>query len=93
MRGWVNFNNLKKFNNKFFNKFNEEPNEVSILAYDALGLIYFCWYNNNFKFKKEQLYNKKGFRGLHGNFLIEGNSSKQKLNIYKILDKKFVKVN
>ena len=25
-------------------------NEVSILGYDALGLIYYCWANNNFKF-------------------------------------------
>jgi len=89
----IDIDNLKKFNSKFFNKFNEKPNEVSILAYDALGLIYYCWYNNNFQFKKEHLYNKKGFRGLHGNFLIEGNSSKQKLSIYKILEKKFVRVN
>ena len=74
------------------NVFNELPNEVSILAYDALGLIYYCWSNNNFQFKTEQLYSKKGFRGLHGQFLIEKNRSKQKLNIYKVSEKKFIKV-
>ena len=88
----VNFDNLKKFNKKFLNAFNEQPNKVSILAYDALGLIYYCWSNNNFQFKTEQLYNKKGFRGLHGQFLIENNQSKQKLNIYKVSEKKFIKV-
>ena len=88
----IDFNNLKKFNKKFLNTFNEQPNKVSILAYDALGLIYYCWSNNNFQFKTEQLYSKKGFRGLHGQFLIENNQSKQKLNIYKVSEKKFIKV-
>ena len=88
----INFNNLKKFNKKFLNIFNEKPNKVSILAYDALGLIYYCWSNNNFQFEKGQLYNKKGFKGLHGEFLIENNLSKQKLRIYKVSKKKFIKV-
>ena len=88
----IDFDNLKKFNKKFFNAFNEQPNEVSILAYDALGLIYYCWSNNNFQFKQDQLYNKKGFKGLHGEFFIENNLSKQKLKIYKVSKKKFIKV-
>ena len=88
----IDLNNLKKFNEKYFNTFNEKPNKVSILAYDILGLIFYCWFENNFQFKKEQLYNKKGFIGLHGEFHIEGNQSKQKLNIYKISEKKFIKV-
>ncbi len=88
----VNLKNLKKFNKKFLKMYNEEPNKVSILGYDALGLIYYCWFNNNFQFKQEQLYNKQGFKGLHGEFIIEDNLSKQKLNIYKVLEKKFIKV-
>ena len=88
----IDFNNLKKFNKKFIDSFNKQPLEVSILAYDALGLIYYCWSNNNFQFKQDQLYSKKGFKGLHGEFLIEDNLSKQKLKIYKVSNNKFVKV-
>ena len=88
----INFDNLKKFNKKFSNTFNVKPHKVSILAYDALGLIYYCWFNNNFQFEKDQLYNKKGFKGLQGEFFIEGNSSKQNLKIYKISKKKFIEV-
>ena len=88
----IDFDNLKKFNKKFSNTFNVKPNKVSILAYDALGLIYYCWFNNNFQFKKDQLYNKKGFKGLQGEFFIEGNSSRQNLKIYKISKKKFIEV-
>ncbi len=89
----IDFDNLEKFNKKFVKTYNEKPNKVSILAYDALGLIYYCWANNNFEFKSSQLYNKDGFKGLHGEFHIENNLSKQKLNIYKVNNKKFVKVN
>ena len=88
----VDLENLKKFNKRFLNTFIEEPNKVSILAYDALGLIYYCWINNNFDFKSEQLYSKKGFKGLHGEFFIKDNLSHQKLKIYKVSEKKFIKV-
>ena len=88
----IDLDNLKKFNKKYFSIYNEKPNKVSILAYDALGLIYYCWINNNSEFKTTHLYNKKGFKGLHGEFVIADNLSKQKLKIYKIFNKKFEKV-
>ena len=88
----INFKNLEKFKKKFSKAYNEEANEVSILGYDALGLIYYCWSNNDEEFKSSQLYNKNGFKGLHGEFHIEGNLSKQKLKIYKISNKKFVDI-
>ena len=83
----ISLGNLKKFNKKFSKVFKEKPNEISILAYDAMGLIYYCWSENNFQFKSEYLYNKKGFKGLHGEFYIEKGLSKQKLKIYKVCDK------
>ncbi len=88
----IELKNLKKFNKKYIDKYDEKPNVVSILAYDALGLIYHCWIKNNFKFKTEHLYSKKGFKGLHGKFFIENNKAKQKLGIYKVSKKKFIKV-
>tara|TARA_Y100000590_G_scaffold104831_1_gene119257 strand:+ start:2655 stop:3833 length:1179 start_codon:yes stop_codon:yes gene_type:complete len=88
----VDFDNLKKFNEKYLKTYNEKPNKVSILAYDALGLIYYCWTSNNSEFKSSQLYNKEGFKGLHGEFVIKNNISNQKLRIYKIENKKFIKV-
>ena len=88
----IDLNNLKKFNKKYQKAFDERPNKVSILAYDALGLIYYCWFNNNANFNAKQLYNKNGFKGLHGEFIIKNNLSKQKLKIYKISNKKFIKV-
>ena len=88
----IDFDNLKKFEKKYYDTFDTKPNSVSILAYDALGLIYYCWLNNNNKFNADQLYNKNGFKGLHGEFLIKNNISTQMLTIYKISEKKFLKV-
>jgi len=88
----INLKNFKSFNKKYFNTYNEKPNKVSILAYDAIGLIYYCWYSNNYNFKISQLYNKEGFKGLHGEFKIINNISRQKLKVYKVSKKKFEKV-
>ena len=88
----IDFNNYEKFKKKYFKFYNREPNKVSILAYDALGLIYYCWINNNFRFKADQLYNKEGFKGMHGEFFIENNLTIQKLKIYKINKNKFIKI-
>ena len=88
----IDLDNLKKFEKKYYNTFDAKPNRVSILAYDALGLIYYCWFNNNNKFNIDQLYNKEGFKGLHGEFIIKNNISTQMLTIYKISEKKFLKV-
>ena len=52
----VDFDNLKKFEKKYLDTFAEKPSQVSILAYDALGLIYYCWLNNDAQFKPDQLY-------------------------------------
>jgi len=88
----IDFVNLKKYKKKYYKRFKENPSEVSILAYDALGLIYYCWAKNDSQFKVEQLYKKKGFKGLHGKFVIKDNLSNQQLKIYKVLKKEFVKV-
>ena len=39
----VNYKEFKKYNNKYYKKFKIYPSEITILAYDALGLIYYAW--------------------------------------------------
>ena len=40
-------------------------------------------------FRSRSLYNKDGFKGLHGKFTIKDNLSKHQLRIYKVYEKKF----
>ena len=79
----VNLKEFKKYNNKYFKKFKTYPNEITILAYDALGLIYYAWKKNgeinsinNFSFKNK-------IKGKIGTFSFKNGKVTQELNIYK----------
>ena len=39
----IDYKEFKKYNENYFKKFKTYPNEMTILAYDALGLIYYTW--------------------------------------------------
>ena len=39
----INYKEFKKYNQKYFNLFKTYPSEITILTYDALGLIYYAW--------------------------------------------------
>ena len=87
----VNYKEFRKYNNKFFERFKIYPNEITILAYDALGLIYYAWKKNgqinsinNFLFKSK-------IKGKIGTFSFENGKVSQELDIYKTENNKFKK--
>ena len=87
----VNYKEFKKYNNKYYKKFNIYPNEITILAYDALGLIYYAWKKNG-KINSVNDFNfKNKIKGKIGTFSFKDRIVTQELNIYKTDDKKFVK--
>ena len=87
----VNYKEFKKYNDKFFEKFKMSPNEMTILAYDALGLIYYAWKKNGeIKSVNDFLFKNK-IKGKIGTFSFKNGKVTQELNIYKTHEKKFVK--
>ena len=87
----VNYKEFKEYNNKYFKKFKIYPNEITILAYDALGLIYYAWKKrgeissiNDFLFKNK-------IKGKIGTFSFKNGKVIQELDIYKTDNKKFIK--
>ena len=89
----INYKNFMKFGKKFYETYKYNPNEITILAYDTVALIYYVWSNNknvissnNFNFKNE-------IKGKIGNFKISNNKTTQQLNIYKLESGKFIKEN
>jgi len=42
----VDMKQFKKYNENYFNSFGIKPDEITILAYDALGLIHYVWKKN-----------------------------------------------
>ncbi len=87
----VNYKEFKKYNNKYYEKFNIYPNEITILAYDALGLIYYAWSKNGgINTVKDFLFKNK-IKGKIGTFSFKDGKVTQELEIYKTDKKRFIK--
>tara|TARA_B100000029_G_scaffold475598_1_gene518994 strand:+ start:324 stop:1487 length:1164 start_codon:yes stop_codon:yes gene_type:complete len=87
----IDFRNLEKFRKKFYESYNYKPDKITILSYDAVGLVYYLW-KKNIKVSSSKDFNMKNdIKGKIGNFRISGNKVIQKLNIYSLSDNSFVK--
>ena len=82
----INKKNLEQFKKKFFKEFNENPNHLSLLSYDLVGLIYYLSLKNDITEINKAFKAKNSFKGKIGIFEIENNKIKHKLNFYKIED-------
>ena len=87
----VNYKEYKKYNEKYFERFKIYPNEITILTYDALGLIYFAWKKNNGINSLNDFSFKNKIKGKIGTFSVMDGKVIQELDIYKTDNKKFVK--
>ena len=87
----VDYKEFKKYNNKYFEKFKMYPNEITILAYDALGLIYYAWKENDEINSVNNFLFKNKIEGKIGTFSFKNGKVIQKLDIYKTENKKFIK--
>jgi ABC-type branched-subunit amino acid transport system substrate-binding protein len=82
----VNKKNLEEFKKKFFKQYNENPNHISLLSYDLVGLIYYLSLKNNITEINKAFNAKNSFKGKIGIFEIEDNKINHQLNFYKIED-------
>ena len=87
----INYKEFKKYNEKYHKKFQSYPNEITILAYDALGLIYYAWKKNGKVNSIEDFSFKVKIKGKIGTFSFKDKKVTQELNIYKTDKNKFIK--
>ena len=79
----VNYKEFKKYKEKYFKVFENFPNEMTILTYDAIGLIYYTWKKNG-KISSVNDFSFKGkIKGKIGTFSFDNKSIIQNLDIYK----------
>ena len=88
----VNKKNLEDFKKKFLEVFNENPNHISLLSYDLVGLIYYLSLKNDITNINKAFNSKNSFKGKIGIFDIKNNKINHRLNFYKIEDQKFTKI-
>ena len=87
----INYEEFKKYNKKYFNKFKNYPNEITILTYDALGLIYYAWKKNKKVDSIDDFSFKNKIKGKIGTFSFKDKKVSQDLMIYKTEKNKFTK--
>ena len=80
----INKKNLEEFQRKFYNKFNETPNHLSLLGYDLIGLIYYLSIKNDITEISKSFKARNSFKGKIGIFDIKDNTINHRLNFYKI---------
>ena len=80
----INKKNLEEFQRKFYNKFNETPNHLSLLGYDLIGLIYYLSIKNDIMEISKSFKARNSFKGKIGIFDIKDNTINHRLNFYKI---------
>ncbi len=89
----IDLNNLKKYRKKFYDFYGYKPNDITILSYDSIGLIYYLW-KKDIKINNIRDFNiKREIKGKIGKFTILENKIIQKLNIYNLNNNTFVKSN
>ena len=88
----INKKNLESFENKFFLKYNEYPNHLSLLSYDLIGLIYYLSLKDGLNDPNKLFKKKNSFKGKIGIFNVENNKINHKLNFYKIDNGETIKI-
>ena len=85
----VNMKQFKKYNRSYFRSFGIKPDEITILAYDALGLIHYVWKKNKGINTINDFFIKEKIKGKIGTFQFKEKKVSQLLKIYKTDNKKF----
>ena len=85
----VDMKQFKKYNENYFKTFKIKPDEITILAYDALGLIYYVWNKNNGINNINNFFIKEKIQGKIGTFELKDKKVFQRLKIYKTENNKF----
>ncbi len=88
----INRNNYEEYKKEYFSIFNEEPNQISFVSYDLVGLIYFLIYKNDFIINEKIFYKKNKFKGKIGIFEINKNKINHILNFYSAEGEEFKKI-
>lgn len=88
----INKDNFDQFKKNYNNFYDNEPNQLSLITYDLVGLIYYLLLQNNFEIN-DNIFNKKNrFKGKAGVFEINNKKISHELNFYNVEKGKFIEI-
>jgi ABC-type branched-subunit amino acid transport system substrate-binding protein len=85
----VDMEQFKKYNENYYDTFQLKPDAITILSYDALGLIYYVWKKNKGITTINDFFIKEKIKGKIGTFEFSDSRVTQQLKIYKTENNEF----
>ncbi len=88
----VNKENFDQFKKNYKEIFKNEPNQLSLITYDLVGLIYYLLVQNNFEVNENIFKKENKFKGISGIFEIKNKKINHELNFYRVESDAFIKI-
>ncbi len=84
-----NFDQFKKDYKKFYKN---DPNQLSLITYDLVGLVYYLLVQNNFEVNENIFKEENKIKGISGIFRIKNKKIYHELNFYSVESDAFIKI-
>ena len=88
----INKKNYEDFFSEYLKMYSKNPNQISFLSYDLIGLVYFLILQNDFIIDEKIFNNKNKFKGKIGIFEINKKKISHLLNFYVAEGEEFKKI-
>ena len=88
----VNKENFDQFKKKYKEFFKNDPNQLSLITYDLVGLVYYLLVQNNFEINENIFKKENKFKGISGIFEIKNQKINHELNFYSVESDAFIKI-
>ena len=88
----INKENFDQFKKNFKEVYDYDPNQLSLITYDLVGLVYYLLSQNNFEMGDNIFKKESRFKGISGIFEIKNKKINHELNFYSVDSEKFIKI-
>ena len=88
----VNKENFDKFKKNYKEFYDSDPNQLSLITYDLVGLIYYLLLKNDFEVDDDIFKKENKFKGKSGIFQIKDQKINHELNFYTVDKSSFIKI-
>ncbi len=88
----INKENFDQFKKNFKEVYDYDPNQLSLITYDLVGLVYYLLSQNNFEMGENIFKKESRFKGISGIFEIKNKKINHELNFYSVDSEKFIKI-
>ena len=88
----INKENFDKFKKNYREFYDSDPNQLSLITYDLVGIIYYLLIQNDFEITDNIFKKEIKFKGKSGVFQIKNKKINHELNFYSVEKDKFIKI-